>query len=254
MRKILITVIMAMLFVMPAHAYTRADFESIYHNETDQNIKEMGIRQLELELGINTGSNKRTVGHFTRSDCDFCTMTSLINTKKQTVSGRTETDFTMYLSKDNVYDYAYYKEREKDLDLLVAHIGVVKAMTQGMSDIEKATFIHDYIADRFQYDTEGSINSAVQGFKTGYTECTGYTAAYYILGLNCGLKVRAQSGTTQNGGLHTFNIVTIDGQDLAVDVTNDDAKNNKEYMLIPLQEYIATSGILLHKDSLSCIG
>ena len=254
MRKILITAIIAMLFVMPAQAYARADLEKIYQNELDPNIKEMGIRQLELELGINTDTDKRTVGHFTRNDCDFCTMTSLINTKKQTVSGRTETDFTMHLSKDNVYDNSYYKEREKDLDLLVAHIEVVKALTQGMSDIEKAAFIHDYIADRFQYDIEGSINSAVQGFKTGYTECTGYTAAYYILGINCGLKVRAQSGTTKNGGLHTFNIVTINGQDLAVDVTNDDAKNNKEYMLIPLQEYIAISKISLYKDSLSCMG
>jgi len=65
MRKILITAIMAMLFVMPSQAYTREDFETIYQNETDQNIKEMGVRQLELELGINTGSDKRTVGHFT---------------------------------------------------------------------------------------------------------------------------------------------------------------------------------------------
>jgi len=178
MRKQLITAIMAMLFVIQSQAYTREDFETIYQNETDQNIKEMGVRQLELELGINTDSDKRTIGSFKRSNCDFCTMTSLINTKKQTVSGRTETDFTMYLSNDNVYDYTYYKEREKDLDLLVAHIGVVKAMTQDLSDIEKAAFIHDYLADRFQYDTEGSINSAVQGFKTGYTECTGYTAAY----------------------------------------------------------------------------
>ena len=97
MRKILITAIIAMLFVMPAQAYTREDFKTIYQNEPDQNIKEMGIRQLELELGINTGTDKRTVGHFTRSNFDFCTMTSLVNTKKQTVSGRTETDFTMYL-------------------------------------------------------------------------------------------------------------------------------------------------------------
>ena len=254
MRKILITAIIAILFTMPAHAYTREDFEIIYQNEPDENIKEMGVRQLELELGINTDSDKRTIGSFKRSNCDFCTMTSLINTKKQTVSGRTETDFTMYLSKDNVYDYAYYKEREKDLDLLVAHIGVVKALTEGMSDREKAAFIHDYIAERFQYTNEDCTNNAVQGFKTGYTKCSGYTAAYYILGLNCGLKVKAKSGITQNGGLHTFNVVTINGQDLAVDVTNDDGKTNKEYMLIPLQEYIATSGISPHKDSLSCMG
>ena len=146
MRKILITVIMAMLFVMPAQAYTRADFETIYQNETDQNIKEMGIRQLELELGINTDTDKRTVGHFTRSDCDFCTMISLINTKKQTVSGRSETDFTMYLSKDNVYDYAYYKEREKDLDLLVAHIGVVKAMTEGIPSHNYLRTLRTYVS------------------------------------------------------------------------------------------------------------
>ena len=41
MRKILITAIIAMLFVMQAQAYTRKDFEIIYQNEMDQNIKEM---------------------------------------------------------------------------------------------------------------------------------------------------------------------------------------------------------------------
>ena len=76
MRKILITAIIAILFTMPAHAYTRDDFEIIYQNEPDENIKEMGVRQLELEFGINTGSDKRTVGHFTRNDCDFCTLTN----------------------------------------------------------------------------------------------------------------------------------------------------------------------------------
>ncbi|SEA89281.1 hypothetical protein SAMN05216349_1463 [Oribacterium sp. KHPX15] len=69
------------------------------------------------------------------------------------------------------------------------HINYVKTMTQGMGDSEKAVFIHDYLEDHFQYGYDITPGSAVQGFKTGYTKCLGYTAAYYIIGLNSGLKV-----------------------------------------------------------------
>jgi len=250
MRKILTLFIFAILTTTPTQAYTRADLEAIYQNEPDPNIREMGVRQLELELGINTGSDKRTIGYFTRSNCDYSTMTSLVTTKRQTVSGKSEAAFTMHLSSDNIYNEEYYKEREKDLDLLMIHIKSVKTMTQGMGDYEKAVFIHDYLVNSFQYGYESAPGSAVQGFKTGYTKCLGYTAAFYIIGLNCGLKVKAVPATISNLGLHTFNVVNIDGQDLAVDVTNDDSNNSRKYLLIPVSEYKSLANATICRDSL----
>ena len=250
MKKILALFILAILSTIPAQAYTRSDLEAIYQNEPDLNIREMGVRQLELELGINTGYDKRTIGHFTRSNCDYATMTSLISTKRQTMSEKTGSDFTMHLSNENIYDEAYYKEREKDLDLLMMQVNYIKSVTQGMEDTEKAIFIHDYLVNSFQYGNDSTTGSAVQGFKTGYTKCLGYTAAFYIIGLNCGLKVKAVPAVISNLGLHTFNVVTINGQELAVDVTTDDSSNSRRCLLIPLPEYISTVNAVIYRDSL----
>ena len=88
MKKILALFILSILSAVPAQAYNLEDLEAIYQNEPDQNLREMGVRQLELELGINNSADKRTIGRFKRSDMDFSTMTSLITTKRQTVRGR----------------------------------------------------------------------------------------------------------------------------------------------------------------------
>ena len=129
------------------------------------------------------------------------------------------------------------------------HVDYVKSATQGMGEAEKAVFIHDYLVNSFQYGAESTPGSAVQGFKTGFTRCLGYTAAFYIIGLNCGLKVRAIPGAVEDVGLNTFSIVNVNGRDLVVDVTRDDSSQSNKYLLIPLSDYKSMTNMVIYRDS-----
>lgn len=233
-------------------AYTVQDVEALFENETDKNVHDMGIATLKKELGISDDIkyDKRTVGTFNRSDNDFITMISLLDKKIQSFSGLTEQRFTLHLSKDDIYDEAYYKNSEEDLEILLYHINNVKTATEGMTDVEKVTYLNDYISSCFTYLDNNTSNSAVLGFKTGIAVCRGYTSAFYIIGRNIGLDVKAEMARIPNG-IHSYNVVKLNGQDYVVDVTGNDIYNTHIYLMMPYDEYLTTAQALKYKDSLA---
>ena len=178
-------------------------------------------------------------------------MTSLVNVNKQSVADLTDRSFVLRLGKSGSYDDEYYAEREQDLDLLLYHINAVKAMTSGMSDSEKSIFINNYICDIFSFQHyTGSSSSAVEGFKYGVTNCRGYTASFYIIGMNCGLDVKAECAHNSTG-THTYNIVKIGGTDYVVDTSANDLYGTDEYLLVPYASYMAETNSVKVRDSLA---
>jgi len=253
-RKLLLSIFLTIFILVDCictYAFSSADIEALYAYETDSNVQSMGIKMLRKELGLDPGDDARTIGTFNRSTNDFITMTSLVNVNKQTVRDINDETFILRLGNYDNYGTTYYAERAQDLDLLLYHINAVKNMTQGMDDKTTAAFINDYLCDNFSFQYKCDISpSAVSGFKTGATNCRGYTASYYIIGLNCGLDVSAECAHNSSGS-HTYNIVTIDGCNYVVDTSANDLHNTKEYLLIPYNVYMTETNSTKIRDSLA---
>ena len=252
-RSLLFILVVLYLFAgsLCAYGFSTADIEAIYAGEADANVRNMGVMMLKKELGLDAGSDARTIGTFSRSNNDFITMTSLVNVNRQSVADLTDQSFVLRLGKAGSYDAMYYAERGQDLELLLYHINNVKAMTSGMSDREKSVFINNYICDSFSFRRHtGSSSSAVEGFKSGITNCRGYTASFYIIGMNCGLNVKAECAHNSTGS-HTYNIVNISGEDYVVDTSANDLYGTDDYLLIPYAAYMAGTNSVKVRDSLA---
>ncbi len=252
-KKILLSIVLAIWLIdcICSYSFTEADIEALYACETDSNVQSMGVEMLRKELGLDLEEDPRTIGTFSRSTNDFITMTSLINVKKQTVKDVTDTSFVLRLGSTEHFDDNYYAERAQDLSLLLYHINYVKAATSVMSDTQKAAFINDYICNSFTFKRQcQQPPSAVSGFKTGVTNCRGYTASFYIIGRNCGLDVSAECAHNSTG-THTYNIVYIDGNAYVVDTSANDLYSTTEFLLMPYASYMAETHSTKVQDSLS---
>ncbi len=252
-KKLLFVVLSALILsdCVSAYAFTQSDIDALYAYETDDNVHSMGIKMLRKELGLDVGDDVRTIGTFHRSTNDFITMTSLINVKRQTVRDLNDDTFTLRLGNYDKYDNAYYSDRAQDLDLLLYHINSVKTLTQGLDDKSIAAFIDDYICDRFSFQNQCELApSAVSGFKTGASNCRGYTASFYIIGRNCGLNVSAECAHNSSG-THTYNIINLNGTNYVVDSSANDLYSTKEYLLIPYNTYMQETNSIKIRDSLA---
>ena len=114
---------------------------------------------------------------------------------------------------------ARINQQSKELEAVVNEI---KAQVDpGWSPLEKALFLHDYLATHAQYDT-GSDAYTILTKGTGV--CQAYTLAYRLL-LN---RVGIPSGTVSSENLHhIWNLVQIDGNWYHVDVTWDDPTKDR---------------------------
>lgn len=114
---------------------------------------------------------------------------------------------------------ARINQQSKELEAVVNEI---KAQVDpGWSPLEKALFLHDYLATHAQYDT-GSDAYTILTKGTGV--CQAYTLAYRLL-LN---RVGIPSGTVSSENLHhIWNLVQIGDSWYHVDVTWDDPINDR---------------------------
>ena len=98
-------------------------------------------------------------------------------------------------------------------------------------DLDIETAIYDYISDHVVYRSykdfpEGDqrrrdCTSAVNAFTKGFGNCQAYSDLFYIMGTEAGLYVNYLCGTAEGEG-HEWNIITLDGRNLMVDVTFGD--------------------------------
>ena len=111
------------------------------------------------------------------------------------------------------------------------YVKAAAAQTGGMSSLEKARWIHDYVCNLVNYDYEGlerentgqgkASRSVYDAFTSHRAVCEGYSRTFYVIAGAAGLPVRIVSGKV-NGEGHSWNEVNVDGIWKYVDCTWDD--------------------------------
>lgn len=103
------------------------------------------------------------------------------------------------------------------------------AMAQTDSTFELLLTLHNWLCENVvyeampsEYDEMPRVCGAVGALVDGRANCQGYSDAFRLLGLLCGLDVRKQEGRDSDGGAHDWNVVNLDGEWFIVDVTWDD--------------------------------
>ena len=119
---------------------------------------------------------------------------------------------------------------------------VKETVNDKMSDIEKATALHDYMVAKYSYDYSFAQKSyTIAGLlDDGKGVCQAYAMLYKTLcdraGLECYL-VSGLGGDAGNMDLHMWNVLSIDGKYLFVDVTFDDSAGTKKWLLKEEEEF-----------------
>lgn len=110
------------------------------------------------------------------------------------------------------------KNREivKELERLGVEL---KEKTKKMSELKKAEYLNNYVAQMLEYDDTYSNYDAVSSFKTKTATCSGYSDMFRILGESIGLKVGQTRSTKMD---HRWNYVMIGGKKYHIDTTYND--------------------------------
>ena len=140
-------------------------------------------------------------------------------------------------SSSYIYGVALYdsydlsdEERTSRIDALKTSVNdIFNSMPQGMSDIETAVWIHNYLVLNSAYDYDNYLAGTIP--YTSYcaygtivnqlSVCEGYSYAYAMLLKMCGIPAITVTGTA-NGGSHAWNEIQLDGKWYCVDITWDD--------------------------------
>lgn len=97
-------------------------------------------------------------------------------------------------------------------------------LDDGMNDYDKALFLHDYICTRFSYDTMLQYDDMYEFLKHGKGTCQGYTFTYMALLRAAGVECSFAASDTI---VHIWNLVKLDGEWYHVDLTWDDAVDER---------------------------
>ncbi len=114
------------------------------------------------------------------------------------------------------------------------------------SEADTVLFLHDWLADRYAYDTSGTRFDAYRLFRDSVGVCQAYALAFMALGQAAGLSVDMVTSTPMD---HAWNHVRVDGTWYHVDVTRDDP--------VPVQEgsdVVNHSRLLLDDKTLQSLG
>ncbi|ERM92034.1 transglutaminase [Caldanaerobacter subterraneus subsp. yonseiensis KB-1] len=131
-----------------------------------------------------------------------------------------------------IYPRSEVKKMKDEVNTKAKEI-IEQIIKPGMSDIDKAKAIHDYIIKNTKYDYENWLNNTIppESYTAygvlikGMGVCQGYTAAFNLLAQLAGIDSLGVSGTGLNYGVpmpHAWNMVRIDGKISYIDVTWDD--------------------------------
>lgn len=109
---------------------------------------------------------------------------------------------------------------------------IISAMPSGLSEADKALYLHDQLISKTVYKDGTPSSTAVGPLVYGYGICTGYADAYALLLNQVGIDSVL---VCNNGASHTWNYVDVDGQWYHVDPTWDDSasgERNHTYFLL----------------------
>lgn len=100
---------------------------------------------------------------------------------------------------------------------------IIAQVPDGLTDLEIALFLHDYIVEHFVYDETLEIHDMHTMLATGTGVCQAYTLLYAELLRRFNIPVTYAHSLELN---HIWNVVAIDGMTYHVDVTWDDPVGN----------------------------
>jgi hypothetical protein len=149
-----------------------------------------------------------------------------------------------------------YTNTREEADALLKELGtkiteiIDETITPGMTELQKALNLHDYLVLNTVYDTEGSIedrdggSSAYDILICGNGVCEGYAQAYNMLLDRVGISSIMVTSYDMN---HAWNLVNIDNEWYHVDTTWDDpvpdakGRVNHKYFLLSDDEIRTTN-------------
>lgn len=139
---------------------------------------------------------------------------------------------------------ANQKALQQEVDSVLSTI-----IKPGFTDFDKVKAIHDYLALHTAYDYDNLLKntvpadsySAYGSLLKGVAVCDGYTKAAQLMMNRLGIENDYVDGYG-NGGLHSWNLVVLDGQHYFMDITWDDPVPNTpgyvryKYFLVTSEE------------------
>ena len=96
---------------------------------------------------------------------------------------------------------------------------IVSLIDSGLSDVEKALWVHDYFVSSFEYDTDEGIYDAYNFFRERKGVCQAYSLAYMAVLREVGIESFMITSSEMN---HAWNLICIDGQWYHADLVFDD--------------------------------
>ena len=136
--------------------------------------------------------------------------------------------YSSTISLSYLYSGSEYNEKFREYNGMLDDI--LSGVSESWSDEEKALYLHDYIAVRFDYDYPayyGAVSrqdkeqySAYGMLKNGLAVCEGYSELYAKLLNRLGIEAQL---VTSDELRHAWNIICIDGNHYFVDVAWDDS-------------------------------
>ncbi len=121
-----------------------------------------------------------------------------------------------------------YVETKAQLDYVDKKVEAIvsSVIKPGMTEMEKAYALQDYVCNITVYDSTLVKKSAYNALADGKTVCRGYAMLMYKLYEKAGIPVHIVQGTAFGGG-HAWNMFEVDGNWYYLDATNNDASGNR---------------------------
>jgi len=141
-------------------------------------------------------------------------------------------------------------------------ISIAEEVPEDDLEIEKVLYIHDYLIDNTEYDTDSSYaigneesfipaTTAYGALINKSAVCSGYSAAFDLIMNMLGIECGRTTGEKIDGESHEWNYIAVDGEYYFVDVTWDDPVSNDsdkdnlsyEFFAITTEELLLTHKI-----------
>lgn len=154
------------------------------------------------------------------SSLDHKLAVDVMSIRKDGESYRCKLFIRFFDEKKNIMKEIEQEKKDRKIVKELELLGVeLKEKTKKMSELKKAEYLNNYVAQMLEYDDTYSNYDAVSSFKTKTATCSGYSDMFRILGESIGLKVGQTRSTKMD---HRWNYVIIEGKKYHIDTTYND--------------------------------